>query len=130
MTKANPTLKETTAGRELAIELARLAADTRCTQVIVLDVSEVSPVTDFLVIGTGTSARQMRSVADDCIEAANAKGYRSLSASGYDGSSWICVDLIDVVLHIFSEDARGFYDLDNLWADAIRVDWETGRPTK
>jgi len=107
----------------MAIALARLCADTRCTNVILLDVGSFSPVTDYLVIATGTSPRQMRTVADDCIEAAEEQGYKTFSASGYEGSAWICVDLIDVVVHVFSEEARGFYDLDNLWGEARRIEW-------
>ena len=113
--------------RELAITLARAASDSRCVNVVVLDVTSISPVTDFLMLGTGTSPRQMRSVADDCAEAAEALKYSMLASSGYDGSNWICADFVDVVLHVFSQESRAYYDLDNLWADATKVDWETGR---
>jgi ribosome-associated protein len=106
----------------VAIALARLAADTRCHNVVVMDVRHLSPVTDFFILGTGTSPRQMRTVADDVIEAAEAKGYKAMSASGYEGSNWICVDLINIVLHVFSDEARVFYDLDNLWAEAERIE--------
>lgn len=116
--------------RQLAIDLARLIADTRCTNVVVLDVSGFSPITDFLVLGTGTSPRQMRSVADDVIELAEQNSFKALSASGFESNTWICVDLIDAILHVFSSEARPFYDLDNLWADATKVDWEEGRPAK
>ena len=112
-------------GKALALAIAKVAADTRCTNVIVLDVSHVSPVTDFFVIATGTSARQMRSVCDDCIDEARTVGYKPMSATGYDGSNWICVDLIDVVLHVFTDEARAFYDLENLWSDAQRVVGQT-----
>lgn len=110
--------------------MARLAADTRCTNVVLLDVGSFSPVTDYVILATGTSPRQMRTVADDSTEAAEAHGYKALSASGYDGSAWICLDLIDVVIHVFSEQARVFYDLDNLWADAVRIDWASGQPAQ
>ena len=66
----------------------------------------------------------MRTVADDCIEAAGELDYRPMSTTGYEGSAWICVDFIDVVLHVFSDEARLFYDLDNLWADAKTVEWK------
>ena len=112
------------AGRETAILLARVAADTRCTNVVVLDVSGFSPITDYLVIATGTSPRQMRTVADHCIDAAEEASIASLSASGYEGGAWICVDFIDAILHVFSDEARAFYDLDNLWGEAKKVTWE------
>jgi len=113
------------AARKFAIELARLAANTRCTNVLVLDVSAQSPVTDFFVIATGTSNRQMHSVADDVMEFAEAQGLRTLATAGMESSNaqWIVTDFIDVVFHIFSDSARAFYDLENLWAESRRVEW-------
>lgn len=118
------------AARQLAIELARLAADTRCTNVVVLDVSATSPVTDFFVIATGTSNRQMHTVVQDVIELSESRGQTNVSSSGLDSTiaQWILADLIDVVVHVFSEGARLFYDLENLYADAPRVAWRTESP--
>jgi len=115
--------------RELAIELARLAADTRCSSVVLLDVGNISPVTDYLILATGTSPRQMRTVANDCVELAEEKGFKAFSVSGLDSSNWICVDLVDMVLHVFSEEARLFYDLESLWADAVKIDWQAAIAT-
>ncbi|MFT3788688.1 MAG: ribosome silencing factor [Tepidisphaeraceae bacterium] len=103
--------------------MARLLADTRCTNVRILDMSKLSPVCDFFVLATGTSSRQMRSVADDVAEYADDHNLRVLSNTG-TGESWTAIDLVDVVVHIFTLDARMHYDLDNLWADAQDVDWK------
>ena len=110
--------------RRLAVDAARLAAATHCTNVVILDVRGLCPITDFLVIATGTSPRQMRSVAEEIIEMAEQRGDRALSTNGLEGGSWIVADFIDVVLHVFSPEARIYYDLDNLWGDARRVEWE------
>ncbi|MFN4242349.1 MAG: ribosome silencing factor [Tepidisphaerales bacterium] len=91
---------------------------------VILDVSGLSPVTDYLVIATGTSGRQMRSAADDLIELGEQAGFAPLSASGLDSDTWVCVDFVDVLLHIFSADARQYYDLESLWGDATRVPLE------
>jgi ribosome-associated protein len=112
--------------RKFAIEAARLAANTRCHSVVVLDVGGLSPVCDYFVIATGTSPRQMRTVADDLLEFAQAQGFAPLNESGLEGESWLLVDCIDVIIHLFSEDARHYYDLDNLWGDAKPVEWEEG----
>lgn len=101
---------------------ARIAADTRCSQVVVLDVRGLSPVTDFFVIGTGTSARQMRTVADAIEEYGIQQGSKPLNRS--DDDHWILLDYVDVVLHVFSEEARHFYDLESLWGEAKRVNWK------
>ena len=112
------------AARAFALEAARLAANTRCNNVVVLDVTGLCPVTDYFVIATGTSPRQMRTVIDDVEELGDQRAFKSFSRSGYDGESWILADFIDVIVHVFSADARQYYDLDNLWGDARTLDWQ------
>lgn len=89
-----------------------------------LDVSGIAPECDFLVIATGTSARQMRSVADDVVELSHSRNFSPLNESGIEGDTWILVDCVDVVVHIFNDESRQYYDLDNLWGDAKPVKWE------
>jgi ribosome-associated protein len=112
------------AARQFAIDAARLIADTRCSQIVVLDVSGVSPITDFLVIASGTSPRQMKTACDNVEEIADPRNFRALSHSGDTSSNWTCIDFVDVVIHVFSTEARRFYDLESMWGDATRVSWE------
>jgi ribosome-associated protein len=112
------------AAKRFAIEAAKLMAATRCHQVVVLDVSGISPVCDYLVLATGTSSRQMRSVADDVVELGAANSYREFTHAGYEGETWICLDFIDIVVHLFNQESRMYYDLDNLWGDAKKLEWE------
>ena len=115
--------------RRFAVQAARLAANTNCQNVVVLDVSGVSPVTDFMVVATGTSPRQMQSVCDEVEEVGEGQNYKAFSRVGDDSSNWTCIDFVDVVLHVFSQSARSYYDLDGLWGDAKPVDWrETASP--
>jgi ribosome-associated protein len=114
------------AARAFAVDAARLAANTRCHNVVTLDVTDLSPVTDFFVIASGTSARQMRTVIDEIEEMAEGHGYRPMARSGYEGESWIVLDFVDVIVHVFNDEARHFYDLENLWGDARRVQWHAG----
>lgn len=107
-----------------------MAANTRCHSVVVLDVRGLSPVTDYFVLATGTSARQMRTVADDIEEMAEKLGHVPTARSGYEGSTWLLADFIDVIVHIFSDEARQYYDLDNLWGDAKRVEWQLPKPAE
>jgi len=99
-----------------------VAADMRCTNVVVLDVRGLSPVTDYFVIGTGTSDRQMRAVADGVEEAARESGDRPISRS--IDEHWVLLDFVDVVVHVFSDESRHFYDLESLWGEAKRVEWK------
>lgn len=110
--------------RAFAIEAARLAANTRCHNVVLMDVRELSPVTDFFVLASGTSARQMRTVVDEIEEMGAAIDQKAIARSGYEGESWIVLDFVDVIVHVFSDEARMFYDLDNLWGDAKRIAWQ------
>ena len=91
---------------------------------VVLDVSGLSPVTDFLVVGTGTSPRQMKTACDDLEEMGQPRDFRPLSRAGDGGANWTCIDFVDVVVHVFSQDARGYYDLENLWGDAKKIEWQ------
>jgi ribosome-associated protein len=109
--------------REFAIEAARLAANTRCHNVAVLDVTGLSPVTDFLVLASGTSPRQMKTVCEDLAEMALERDVKPLGQSGIDGSTRMRIAFVDVVVHVFNDEARQFYDLDSLWGDAKVVEW-------
>ena len=121
MTEPRPRLD---AARQFAVDSARMLADTRCNNIAVLDVAGLSPVTDFMVIATGTSPRQMKTACDDLEEMAQPRGWRALSRAGDGGTNWTCIDFVDVVVHVFSQDARPYYDLDSLWGDARKVAWE------
>lgn len=114
--------------RALAIELARTLADDKCEDVVVLDVTGASQVSDFLVIGSGSSDRQMRSSADDVGKTAERMGHKLFRVNVDDRATWIIADLVDVVVHVFEPNTRAHYDLEMLWADAPRVAWE--RPGK
>ncbi|MCE9660480.1 MAG: RsfS/YbeB/iojap family protein, partial [Burkholderiales bacterium] len=71
------------------------------------------------------SARQMRSVCDDVEEMGAPLDYKPLARAGYDGESWILIDFVHVVVHVFSAEARSYYDLDNLWGDGEKVNWQS-----
>jgi len=108
---------------QFAVELARVAHDNKADDVVALDVRGVNPVTDFLVIATGTSERQMRAVADRAVEYGAKVGEKPYGLSGYDGGTWILVDFVDTVFHIFARAYRSYYDLELLWGDAPRLEW-------
>jgi ribosome-associated protein len=108
---------------QFAIELARLAHDNKSEDVTVLDLRGVSHVMDFVVICTGTSDRQIRAVADRVAEYARKIGEQALGLCGYDSATWIVVDYVDVVFHVFARPYREYYDLELLWGDAPRLDW-------
>ena len=114
--------------RKLAVEMARLAQDANCEDVVALDLRGVSPITDYFVIATGTSGRQMRSVADDMSQLGKAGGSRVWHVAGLEGGDWIVLDFVDVVVHLFDQPHRKYYDLELIWGGSPRVRWKRRTP--
>ena len=112
------------AARSLAVEAARIASGSHCEDMVILDLRGVSPVTDFFVIGTGTSGRQMASVADEICDHGKKVGQRVWHVAGLDSADWIVLDFVDVVVHLFERSRREYYDLELIWGDVPRVQWQ------
>ncbi len=107
--------------KTFALAAAEVAAGRHCRDIVVLDLKGKSPATDYFVIATGTSDRQMRAVADEICEAARKQGLQRFGRAGYEQARWILLDFIDVVIHIFDNEYRDYYDLELLWGDAERL---------
>lgn len=103
---------------------AKVAADNKGSDILVLDMRSVTPLYDFFVISTGTSRRQIHAIAEETDAALHAEGDTRLGIEGYEASRWIVQDYGDVVVHVFDTDTRQYYLLEELWADAPKVDWE------
>lgn len=114
-------LDEETA-RAFAIRAAQSLGDDKCTDVVVLDVTGVSPVTGYIVIGSGTSARQMRSALESINDLAKEAGTQAFAISSDERAMWLLADFVDVVVHLFEPNARSFYDLESLWSNSTRVE--------
>lgn len=108
--------------QRIAISAARAALEKKAEQVVVLDLRGVSGYTDFLVIGSGTSDRQLEAIAESVTKELKAQGHRVIGSEGQRGGRWVLLDFGDVVVHVFHQDERGHYDLEGLWADAPRVE--------
>jgi len=113
--------RESTITKEFALAAAKLAEGRHCTDIIVLDLKGISPATDYFVIATGTSNRQMRTVADEICDEAKKAGKQRFGRAGYEQARWILLDYVDVVIHIFDAEYRDYYDLELLWGDAKRM---------
>jgi ribosome-associated protein len=110
-------------GLELALAAARTAAENRGRDLVLLDLRELTAVFDYFVIATGTSRRQLHAISEEIDRVLQEElGDRRLGIEGYSESRWIVLDYGNVVIHLFDDEARGYYDLENLWAEAKRVD--------
>ena len=117
--------KQTAAAAAFAASAARLLIDRHCEDVVLLDVSTVSQVCDFVLIGTGTSDRQMKSVADELAGLGREAGLPAFRKSIDSNTTWIVSDFVTVVTHLFEPQLRAHYDLEDLWEDARRVEIES-----
>jgi ribosome-associated protein len=108
--------------RDFAIKAAQSLSDDKCTDVVVIDVTGRSPVTGFIVIGSGTSARQMRSALETLEDVAQDCGTSAFHISSDNDAIWLLADFVDVVVHLFEPNARAHYDLEGLWFEGERVE--------
>ena len=109
--------------RDVAIRAARAAADKQASEVVILDVSDLIVITDQFVICTAASERQIKTVVEAVESSVRELGTRPVRREGEDGAGWWLLDYIDVVVHVFGEEERAYYDLERLWRDAPRVEW-------
>jgi ribosome-associated protein len=101
-----------------------VAADHKARDIVVLDMRGVTPLYDFFVLVTGTSRRQLHTLAEEIDAALHAEGETRHGIEGYQASRWIVQDYGDIVVHVFDPDTRLYFALEDLWADAPRLDWE------
>jgi len=104
--------------RTFALAAARIAEERHCDDIVVLDLIGLSPVTDYFVIATGTSDRQMRTVCDEIRDIAKTEKLSLFGQAGYEQGRWILMDFIDVVVHVFDSEYCGYYALEMLLGDA------------
>jgi ribosome-associated protein len=108
----------------------RAAESKKATDIRVLDLREVTTFTDYFVICTGANARQIQAIADEVEVQLKRRGDRPISIEGVDNAEWVLADYGDYIVHVFSKQARAYYDLERLWRHAkdVPVPTEELRP--
>ncbi|MCD4825579.1 MAG: ribosome silencing factor, partial [Phycisphaerae bacterium] len=89
--------------RQWAIEVARLAEDRNCEDILALDLRQASPVTEYFVIASGSSSRLLKSLADELERLGKKKAHKVWRVAGRDAGDWIVMDFVDVVVHLFTQ---------------------------
>ena len=112
------------AARAFAIEAARLLNDSHCEGVLIFDVRGLSQLTDFLLIASGTSDRQIKAVGDHVEELARDFDMERLGTDRDESATWVVLDFINVMVHLFEPIKRAHYDLEMLWGDAPQIEWK------
>ena len=103
---------------------AQTAADNKGQEIVILDLRKVTPIFDFFVIATGTSRRQIHTIVEEIDATLRRAGDTRTGVEGYESSKWVVQDYGDVLVHVFDSETRGYYNLEELWADAEKLDWE------
>ncbi|REJ70588.1 MAG: ribosome silencing factor [Planctomycetota bacterium] len=108
---------------QLALAAARTAADNRGRDIVILDMREITPLFDYFVVATGTSRRQLHAMSEEIDHTLEDDlNDRRDGIEGYQESRWILLDYGNVVIHLFDEETRSYYDLEQLWCDAQPVE--------
>jgi ribosome-associated protein len=113
--------KKENGSRERALLCVNASLEKKAKDLIILSVREFSAFADYFIICSGTSDRQVRAVAAAIRESLKKEGILPLGVEGEDSGRWILLDYDDVIIHVFLESARTFYDLEKLWSEATRM---------
>jgi ribosome-associated protein len=119
--RAAPAADRPDTSRPLALAIAKAGLDKKAEQVLLLDVRGLTSYADYFVVMTADSDRQAGAIADHVETEMKAAGVTKVGVEGYEGGRWILVDYGDVVAHVMNKEAREFYDIEGLWADAPRL---------
>ncbi|MBI3467218.1 MAG: ribosome silencing factor [Planctomycetes bacterium] len=108
---------------KVALAAARTAAENRGRDIVVLDLRKLTAMCDYFVLVTGSSRRQLHAISEEIDRVLETElGDHRMGLEGYQESRWILLDYGDVVIHIFDDETRAYYDLEQLWSGAQRVD--------
>ncbi|MFH1478433.1 MAG: ribosome silencing factor [Candidatus Omnitrophota bacterium] len=107
--------------KEKALFVAGLAISKKAEDIVILDMKKLSNITNFFIIATASSSKRAQTIADTIEEGLSKKKMSLSGTEGYREANWILIDAFDVIAHIFSKEARAFYNLESLWGDARKV---------
>jgi ribosome-associated protein len=117
------------AGRPEADDLEKLmiaaaaASERKALDMVAIDIRKIASFAEYFLVCSGTSTRQVQAIADEVMEKLReARDARPLHTEGYETAMWILLDYGDLIVHVFTEDSRQFYQLERLWRDAERVE--------
>ena len=110
--------------RHMAETSARAAAGMFGRDVTIIDLKELVSYTDYFVVASAETDRQVRRIVEEVIDKMREEGYRPRSRNYDEGSVWVSLDFLDVVVHVFTDEARDYYRLESLWRAAPQEKWE------
>ena len=109
---------------DLVKKIVEALEDKKAEDITVLDIGEVSSIADYFIIASGSNRKQVQAMADEVEERLYKAGYEQKQIEGYQTANWILMDYQDIIVHIFDEENRLFYDLERIWRDGKIVSEE------
>jgi ribosome-associated protein len=116
--------------RQLALLAAETCDEKKAKDIVVLDVRKITSISDYFIVCSTSNERQARAIAESMRMKLKEMGRREMGVEGMEDGRWVLQDFGDIVLHIFHESQREFYDNEGLWADAKQVRWKTSPKRK
>lgn len=107
---------------EQSILTAKAISSKKGLNIKLIEIGDISSLADYMVIATGTSSTHVKAIADEVEYQLDEAGISVSHIEGYRSNSWILLDYVDVIVHIFSDETREFYDLERLWQDGKEID--------
>lgn len=114
--------------RQYALLAAEVCDEKKAKEIVILDVRKITSISDYFIVCSTSNERQARAIADEMRVRMKELGRREMGVEGMEDARWVLQDFGDIVLHIFHESQREFYDIEGLWADAKQVRWK--KPSK
>jgi ribosome-associated protein len=110
--------------RTLAVRAARAAAEKQGRDILVLQVRDLIAITDYFVIVSGATDRQVKAIGDAVEDELRRSGAKPIRREGERDMRWLLLDFADIIVHVFHEEDRAYYELERLWKDAPSIRWE------
>ena len=111
--------------KEIALLAIDALEDKKAEDIRIIDISEISTIADYFIIADGSNKSQIQAMADNVSERLGRAGVTVRQIEGYQNANWILMDFQDIIIHIFDQENRLFYDLERIWRDGVLIEKET-----
>ena len=111
-----------TDAKKMALMAVDALDDKKANDISIIDIEKISTLADYFIIASGTNRNQVQAMCDEVDERLGKAGFEPKHIEGYNSANWILLDYGDIVIHLFDEENRLFYDLERIWRDGIKIE--------
>ncbi len=114
-----------TDAKKMALMAIDALEEKKANDISIIDIEKISTLADYFIIASGTNKNQVQAMSDEVDEKLKRAGFEPKHIEGYNAANWILLDYGDIVIHLFDEENRLFYDLERIWRDGVKVEKES-----